>query len=278
MRIGRQSLYATYGDRRTLFLRALAWYADGMVARSVGISTMPGPRMTIELFGSRLSPFVEKVVRALHRKRLRYTLVPPRTRADFRRWSPRTRKMPVLEVDGARTFDSSLILRRLDELVPMPPLFDRDPTIAARQRFLEDWSDEALYWYGMGLRWSAENAAATAAQVADDIGAPRVLGPVLRMALRRQIGAQAAAQGLQRLPLDVLLQELERRLDELGVWLGDRPFLFADDPSAADLALFGQLRMLRSGPTPQAAERIAARPWLSAYQDRIERATLPPAS
>ena len=231
--------------------------------------------MTIKLFGSRLSPFVEKVVRALSRKRLPYSLVPPRTPADFRRWSPRTGKMPVLEVEGARTFDSTLILRRLDELIPTPALFDPDPAIAARQRFLEDWSDEAFYWYGMGLRWSAENAAATAAQVADDIGAPRVFRPVLRVVLRRQIGAQAAAQGLQRLPLALLLQELERRLDEIAVWLGDRPFLFADDPSAADLALFGQLRMLQSGPTPQAADRIAMRPWLSAYYDRIDRATPP---
>lgn len=231
--------------------------------------------MSIRLFGSRLSPFVEKVVRALHRKRLAYALVPPRTPGDFRRWNPRTAKMPVLEVDGDRIFDSTLILRRLDELVPDPPLFDRDPATAARQRFLEDWSDEAFYWYGMGIRWSAENAAATAAQVAGDVGAPRVLGPVLRLALRRQIGGQAAAQGMQRLPLDVLLGELERRLDELGVWLGDRSFFFAEEPSGADLAMFGQLRMLQSGPTPQATERIAARPWLAAYYDRIDRATPP---
>src|SRR5262245_16515855 len=126
----------------------------------------------IELFGSRLSPVVEKTVRALHRKALPFTLVPPRSPADFRRWNPRTRKMPVLDVDGARTFDSSLILRRLDELVPTPPLFDRDARIAARQRFVEDWSDEALYWYGMGLRWSDANAAATVAQIVGDIGAP----------------------------------------------------------------------------------------------------------
>lgn len=33
MGIGRQSLYATYGDKRALFLQGLRWYADGMVAR-----------------------------------------------------------------------------------------------------------------------------------------------------------------------------------------------------------------------------------------------------
>lgn len=227
----------------------------------------------IELFGSRLSPFVEKCVRALHRKGLPFSLVPPRSPADFRRWNPRTRKMPVLAVDGTRVFDSTLILRRLDALVPTPPLFDQDARIGARQRFLEDWSDEALYWYGMALRWSDANAAATVAQIVGDIGAPRVLRPVLGVVLRRQIRAQAAGQGLQRLPLDILIGELTRRLDELAIWLDDRPFFFADQPSGADLALFGQLQMLQSGPTPQAAELIAARPWLGAYAGRVDGAT-----
>lgn len=227
----------------------------------------------VRVFGSRLSPFVEKVVRALQLKGVRYDLVAPRLPTDFRRWNPQTGKMPVLDVDGARTFDSTLILRRLDELVPAPALFDADPATAARQRFLEDWSDESLYWYGMGLRWSDANALATATQVAGDVGAPAILAPVLRLILRRQIGSQAAAQGLQRLPLPVLLDELGRRLDELGVWLSERPFFFADQPSAADLALFGQLHMLRSGPTPQAEDLIAQRSWLTDYYRRVDHAT-----
>lgn len=229
--------------------------------------------MRVQLFGSRLSPFVEKCARALQRKAIPFALVPPRSPADFKRWNPQTRKMPVLDVDGARTFDSSAILRRLDSLVPAPVLFDAEPSVAARQRFLEDWSDEALYWYGMGLRWSDANAAATVVQVIDDIGAPTMLRPMLRVILRRQIGRQAASQGLQRLPMDFLVGELAQRFDELAVWLGDRPFFFADEPSAADLAVFAQLRMLQSGPTPQGAELIAQRSWLAAYYDRVDRAT-----
>lgn len=229
--------------------------------------------MTVQLFGSRLSPFVEKVARVLEWKGVVFALVPPRKPSDFKRWNPRTGKMPVLDVDGARTFDSSVILRRIDELVPTPPLFARDPSTAARQRFLEDWSDEALYWYGMAFRWADVNAAATAAQVMDDIGASRWLRPVLGRVLRRQIGSQATAQGLQRLPLELLVDELGRRFDELEVWLDERPFFFADQPSAADFALFGQLRLQLSGPTPQAAALITKRPWLEAYNQRVERVT-----
>ena len=119
----------------------------------------------VRLFGSRLSPFVEKVARALHLKDVPFELVPVRSPADFKRWNPSTGKMPVLEVDGERFFDSTFIVRKLDEWVPDPPLLSADPEAAARQRFLEDWSDEALYWYVMGVRWTDANDAATAEQV-----------------------------------------------------------------------------------------------------------------
>jgi glutathione S-transferase len=229
--------------------------------------------MEASVFGSRLSPFVEKVVRALHVKGIRYTLTPPKSPADFKRWNPRARKMPVLEVQGERVFDSTLILRRLDSLVPEPAFFDRNPAVSARQRFLEDWSDESLYWYGMGLRWSDANAAATTDQVVGSLPAPAALRPLLRVILRRQIRSQAVAQGLARLPLDILTDELGRRFDELLMWLENRPYFFSDRVSAADLAVFGQLNMLQSGPTPQAEKLIAERPRLADYFRRVDAAT-----
>jgi glutathione S-transferase len=234
---------------------------------------MKGSPMRVQVFGSRVSPFVEKVVRALALKRVDYTLVDVRSPLDFKRWNPQTGKMPVLDVDGERTWDSTFILRELDALVPEPPLFAAEPEVAARQRFLEDWSDEALYWYGMALRWSDANADATIAQVLGSIPVPAFLHPLIAPIFRRRIGAQPRAQGLGRLPLDVLVAELGRRLDELVLQLGDRPFFFADRPGAADLALFGQLTMLQSGPTPQAAELVAARPELNAHHARVDAAT-----
>jgi glutathione S-transferase len=176
-------------------------------------------------------------------------------------------------VDGERIYDSTLIVRRLDALVSDPPLFDADLRVAARQRFLEDWSDEALYWYAMGLRWSERNAAATIAQVMGSLPIPSFLHPVVGPIFGRWIGSQARAQGLARLPLDVLVAELGNRFDELLVQLAERPFFFAERPSAADLAIFGQLRTLQSGPTPQAAELIGARPALRAYYERVDAAT-----
>jgi len=57
------------------------------------------------------------------------------------------------------------------------------------------------------------------------------------------------------------------------MWLADRPYFFSDRLSAADLAVFGQLRMLRSGPTPQAERLVAERPRLLDYFLRVDAAT-----
>ena len=229
--------------------------------------------MQATLFGSRVSPFVEKVARALQLKGIPFSLVSPKSPGDFKRWNPQTRKMPVVEINGQRTFDSTQILRKLDQLAPEPPLLDRDGAIAARQRFLEDWSDEALYWYGMALRWSDANVDATTRQVVGSIPAPAFLRPLVGALVRRNIRGQALAQGLARLPLETVVDELGRRFDELLMWLGDRPYFFSDRPSVADLAIFGQLNMLQSGPTPQAERLIAQRPKLADYFLRLDAAT-----
>jgi glutathione S-transferase len=211
-------------------------------------------------------------MRALRLKGVPFTLVEPRSPLDFRRWNPQTAKMPVLEMEGRREYDSTFILRWLDEVIPAPRLEAQDPDAAARQRFVEDWSDESLYWYAMALRWTPANADATADQVLATLPLPTGLHPLLRPVLRWQIGGQAAAQGLQRLPLERILEELARRFDELLALLDDTPFLFAREPSRADLAVVSQVRLLESGPTPQGAALVAARPALAAYAARVDAA------
>jgi glutathione S-transferase len=228
---------------------------------------------TVRLFGARPSPFVEKVMRALALKGIAYETVPVKSPSDFKRWNPQTGKMPVLEVGGERVYDSTFILRKLDEWAPEPPLLARDPRTAARQRFLEDWSDESLYWYVMAMRWNDVNADATTEQIAAALPVPAVLRALLKPILRRQIRAQAMAQGLARQPLERVLSELELRFQELDLWLGDSPFFFSDSPSAADLAIFGELYALRSGPTPQGVAVLERHPALCEHYRRVDEAT-----
>ena len=225
------------------------------------------------VYGSRLSPFVEKVVRGLQRKRLSFELVEPTGPTDLRTWNPQTRKMPVVELRGEKLIDSTFILRRLDELVPEPPLLSADPNAAAAQRQLEDWADEALYWYTMGVRWSPDHADATADQILRNAPGPAFLKPLMRVFVKRQFGGLAKAQGLGRLPNAVLVEEYGRRLDDLLRMLGDRPFFFADEPSVADLAVYGQLAMATSEVTPELGDLVRRRPQLAEYLKRVEQAT-----
>jgi glutathione S-transferase len=225
----------------------------------------------IVLFGSPLSPFVEKVRRALTHKKVEYELVEPRSPGDFKRWNPQTRKMPVLEVDGERIIDSTLICDRLDEFFPEPPLLSKQPATRASQRLLEDWCDESLYWYLMALRWTEKNAPATAAQITS--GLPALMRPIARRMLTRQIGGMARAQGMGRLPVEAVVGELGERLDDLLALLGERPFFFADEPSRADLALYGMLQMGLSGPTPEVNQLVGERPGLAPYLERVREAT-----
>lgn len=225
------------------------------------------------VYGSRLSPFVEKVVRGLQRKRIPFELVEPTGPGDLRRWNPQTRKMPVVEMGGERWIDSTFILRRLDERVPEPPLLARDPTAAAAQRLLEDWADEALYWYTMGVRWSPSHADATADQILRNAPGPGFLKPVLRAVVKYQFAGLPRAQGLGRLSNEVLVEEYGLRLDDLLRILGDRPFFYADEPSIADLAVYGQLAMATSEVTPELGDLVQRRPALREYLKRVEQAT-----
>ena len=228
----------------------------------------------LRLFGTRLSPFVEKVVRALQLKDVPFELVPLKSPADFKRWNPRVGKMPVLEIDGERFFDSTFILRAIEERAPEPPLFSADPDHAARQRFLEDWADESLYFYVFALRWADVNTEATLSQLVSSLPVPGFMRTLLKPILRRQVRPLAMAQGIARQPMEMILEELDRRFSELEVLLGDAPYFYSDKPGAADIAVFGQLNTLKSGPTPQGVALLDRHTRLNDHFRRVDEATV----
>lgn len=228
------------------------------------------PKVTV--YGSRLSPFVEKVVRALHWKKLDYELVPMRGPGEMRRRSPVTRKMPAADVDGERLYDSTFILRRLDELAPEPRLYATGAEQAAAQRVLEDWADESLYWLRLALL--AREPAATARMLLDDLDPPRLLRPVLGWAIGRQLRGRTRAQGFGRLPGEVLERELGIRLDDVAAMLAGGPFLVGDAVSAADLGVFVQLHFETRSAVPGGIEEaVRRRPVLREWKERVAGAT-----
>jgi glutathione S-transferase len=222
----------------------------------------------ITLYGPAVAPFVEKVARGLALKGLPFQLVEPRGPEDFRKWNPETGLLPVLDVDGERIHDSTTILFWLDERFPEPPLLSPDPKAAAMQKSLEAWADETFMWHW--LRWQnlkVKNGYSEGAEPAD-LAASVQPGSGLRARLARWL--------LHRSPLvghDPLLREIENRLDDLLRMLGGRPFFYAEQPSMADLGVYGMLRTIRMGNIPGADRLLADRRTLVAYMERLEKAT-----
>ncbi|HVS13781.1 MAG TPA: glutathione S-transferase family protein [Thermoanaerobaculia bacterium] len=228
----------------------------------------------MRLFGDRLSPYVDKVASALELKRVPFESVPIRSLGDLKRWNPITGKMPVLELGdehgGERLWDSTRILRRLEELHPEPRLLSADPAVAAAQRQLEDWSDESLYWYVMSYRWAPSRAARSLGEIFDHAKVPPMVRVLAGGLWRRRVRQATLAQGLGRLPEEVLERELEGRLDDLATLLGADPWFVGEGPSWADLAVVGELRFL--GISEDGRRKVEARPALAALERRLGEA------
>jgi len=103
----------------------------------------------ITLYGPATIPFTRKVMAALALKGLRHRLVEPEGPEDYKRWSPETGLLPVLDVDGRRIQDSGRILDFLDAEFPEPPLLAAEAKVASSQRRLETWVEETLTFYWM---------------------------------------------------------------------------------------------------------------------------------
>jgi len=234
----------------------------------------------ITLYGSARTPFNEKVRRALLYKRLPFELCEPRSAEDYKRWNPKSGMLPVvhLEADGVVEIieDSTAIVYALDERHPDPPLLSPDPTVAAQQRQLANWSDESFLWYFLKYRRMV-GAGEMQLPLASDVERPP-LAPAPgddergSGALRR-FAAWLRAGGTWERPITGLLREIGLRLDDLVNFLGARPFFYSERLSIADLGVYAMLSTLRNGSIPGAERILAVRPSLVAFMARVEEET-----
>ncbi|HEY8121638.1 MAG TPA: glutathione S-transferase family protein [Myxococcota bacterium] len=110
----------------------------------------------VTIIGSFISPYVRKVLAALHLKGIAYEIdpiVPFFGNDEFSRLSP-LRRIPVL-IDGDVTLcDSTVICEYLEERTPEPALLPRTARDRARSRWLEEFADTRL---GDVLIWALFN-------------------------------------------------------------------------------------------------------------------------
>ena len=79
------------------------------------------------------------------------------------------------------------------------------------------------------------------------------------------------AQGTGRLPADMLVRELKSHLESLVKMLGQGPFFFGlDQPSVADLAVYGQLHFLHDKIVPEGQRAVEQYPELTELCLRLD--------
>ena len=222
------------------------------------------------VYGPAQAPFVTKVGLALRMKKLAYEVIEPSGPEDFRRWSPETGLLPVLDTGGTRIAHSERILDWLDEHRPDPPLVARDPRTARAQRALEHWTGETFYYYW--IRWLRSVFDTPAFDALPTDGTSARLRDLARLGILSRVREVVAERGSAMRSFD---NEFEHRLDDLVGFLGGRAFYYADQPSRADLTVVAFLGSLTNGHIPGGHRMLAERP---ALQDLIERVEqhLPP--
>ena len=230
------------------------------------------PRSGITLYGHARTPFTEKARRALLYKGLDFELVEPRSEEDYKRFSPKTGQLPVLDIEGEHIPDSTEILLRLDEIHPEPPLLSSIPTIAGQQRQLLEWADQSFLWHYMRYRRMLETEFEL--PIAGNEPRSQAQEPASSgNGVLWRLFAWLRAGGTWERPMTGLLRDLALRLDDLVSFLGARPFFYAHELSMADLAVYAMLFTMRDDSIPGSAQLIAERPALVAFIERVEDAT-----
>ncbi|MEE9280094.1 MAG: glutathione S-transferase family protein [Myxococcota bacterium] len=236
----------------------------------------------ITLYGPRITPFTEKVMRGLALKKLAFVLVEPESAKDYHRWNPATGLLPVIDIDGERIHDSTAILLRLDEAFPEPSLLCDHPRTADNQLRLVRWVDETFFWYWN--RWMRRVTAGT-------LDGPPVAGESLTEATSRAAEAELprpegvslrswVASRVRKRPEpekpgepERLVHEVGHRVADLARLLGPRPFFYADRISIADLAAYAMLRTIAADSIPNTREHLERHPALLEFMKRVERKT-----
>src|SRR5271168_2837713 len=190
------------------------------------------------------SPFGRAVLLALEEKGARYRLVPVAP-GTFRTPEHLARhpfgRVPVMDHDDVRLYETQAILRYIDRVLPKPALTPADPPSAGRMDQLMNIND----WYLFQ-------------GVASVIGFQRVVGPRL-MGLTPDEGAISAAMPKAQ----TVFAELARQLDTNEYFAGDLI-------SLADLILAPQLDFLSQTPewTPLTADKPNLHSWLERMSSR----------
>jgi glutathione S-transferase len=154
--------------------------------------------------------------------------------------------VPGVRMDGERMVGSRTIMRRLDEMVPDPPLLPADASERAKVLEAERWGDEVFQSVPRRILDAGflRNAACMESYVSEETKLPLPRGmmrpalPVTAklMALRNKAKDENVVADLNALP---------DQLQKVDAWI-DEGLLGNEQPNAADLQIGSTIRLLET--------------------------------
>jgi glutathione S-transferase len=178
-------------------------------------------------------------------------------------------QLPFIEDEGERVADSTFIRAHIERKYGI----DLAESLDSRQR-AESWAIERMIenqmtWATVYERWiMPENFARGPARFFD--GAPEAMREQVRTEAQGRVRDALRAVGIARHTPEEIAVLGTRSLGALSLFLGDKPFLMGQTPTALDATAFGALAALQSplfeGPFHSRARDF---PNLTAYVDRL---------
>jgi glutathione S-transferase len=188
------------------------------------------------------SPFGRAVLAMLEEKGApyRFSMVPPGTlRSPEHLARHPFGRVPVLEHDGFRLYETQAILRYLDRVLPQPALTPADPKHAARMDQVMNVND----WY-----------------LFHDVGNVIIF--------HRVIGPRVMGRAPDEAAIAVAMPKALTVFNELAHLLGDMPFFAGDTVSLADLMVAPAVEFFTL--TPEWSDLGAPHANLAAWLERMQ--------
>ncbi len=219
----------------------------------------------VRVYGLKVSYFTGKLEAYLRYKEIPFEYR-TMTVSDFRDRIPRltgARQMPAVELDDGRWMtDTSPVIDWFETQYPSPAILPDDPVKAYVCRLIEDYADEWLWRPAMHYRWSyPASARLLARQITDEMAKDLPIPGWLKRnrTEKRQFRNFVAGDGVNDRTRAHVEGSYLRLLEILERVFTDRPYIFGDRPTLADIGLMGPLlRHFAMDPTPGAIMRETA--------------------
>lgn len=223
------------------------------------------------LYQFELCPYCHKVKAGLDLKGIEYKRIEvnPMKKKELPELPPDApKKVPVLELGGRTVYDSTDILKYIDEQVPERTPFFRTDDDAANEKSeaIEQWVDDELTFSMPTVLYGTWGEAAKAAQVTARTSNFGFMQNIAVRAGGSLIMHQVQKKILKKRNKTDGRQWMNENLDQIETWLGETEFLTGDSPSLADAAVHGALTCMKAFP---AFSSVEARPKLLAWYERV---------